>query len=137
MVQFKVCRGHISFQAPEEKHQLRKNEELPVLSYFPSVVIRSPGRPRLPYRVPGEGRQLPREVRQKGKDKTNAGHWGGVAGSMLEWSQPATRSVSHRGLGLGGQADGDLKLIQLQITCVTQARFNFSVPPFPHLLHGN
>ena len=44
MVQFKVRRGHISFQALKGKHQLRKNEESPVLSYFPSVVIRSPRR---------------------------------------------------------------------------------------------
>lgn len=69
MVQFKVCRGHISFQALKEKHQLRKNEELTVLSYFPSVVIQSPGRPCLPYQVPGERRQLPREVKQK--ERTN------------------------------------------------------------------
>lgn len=76
MVQFKVCRGHISFQAPKEKHQLRKNEELPVLSYFPSVVIRSPGRPCLPYLVPGERRQLPGEVKQKEKDKRKIMHQG-------------------------------------------------------------
>lgn len=37
MVQFRVCGGHISFQALKEKHQLRKNEERPVISYFPSV----------------------------------------------------------------------------------------------------
>lgn len=53
MVQFKVCRGHISFQALKEKHQLRKNEELPVLSYFPSVVIQSPRRLCLPNQGPG------------------------------------------------------------------------------------
>lgn len=76
MVQFKVSRGHISFQALKEKHQLRKNEELPVLSYFPSVVIWSPGRPCLPYQVPGERRQLPSEVKQKEKDKMKIMHQG-------------------------------------------------------------
>lgn len=76
MVQFKVCRGHISFQAPKEKHQLRNHEELPVLSYFPAAVIRSSGRPCLPYQVPGERRQLSGEVKQREKDEMEILHQG-------------------------------------------------------------
>lgn len=98
MVQFKVCRGHISFQAPKEKHQLRKHEELPVLSYFPAAVIRSPGRPCLPYQTPRERRQLPGEVKQREKDKMEILHQGRVASSVLGGSWPATPSASHRGL---------------------------------------
>lgn len=84
MVQFKVCRGQISFQTLKEKHQLRKNEELPVLSYSPSVVIRTPGRPGLPHQVPQERSQLPKEVKQKGKDKMKIMYQGTRQGSKLE-----------------------------------------------------